>query len=359
VTISELDGGTILDSKEHISDLAVAEVMPDPVPAGTLLFSFKLSIGKMAVAGVPLYTNEAIAALTIQDPENLDRDFLYYSLLHQSQGHTDAANHAVLGKVLNKSKVEGIQIPIPPISEQRRIVDILKRADGIRRLRKQAIQTARELIPALFVDMFGDPATNPKGWPVFPLGELLIDVGYGCSTKAAAVASTGVPMLRMGNVMVDGRLDLSSIKYVALSDDEKRKYSLEKGDILFNRTNSKDLVGKTGLWDGRFEAVAASYFIRVRVDRKHLNPTYLWVFMNTRFMKRRLFETARGAIGQANINAKEFKSFTIPLPPLTLQQEYEQRLTQLAAILVQQSSAEETSETSFKSLLHRAFRGEL
>jgi type I restriction enzyme S subunit len=92
----------------------------------------------------------------------------------------------------------------------------------------------------------------------------------------------------MGNVTYDGSLDTTDLKHIEIEDDEREKAAVHHGDILFNRTNSKELVGKTGLWDGRFEAVAASYFIRLRVDRRICHPAYLWAFMNTGFMKRTL-----------------------------------------------------------------------
>ena len=91
---------------------------------------------------------------------------------------------------------------------------------------------------------------------------------------------------------------------------------------MSNRTNSKELVGKTGVWDGRFEAVSASYFIRLRLDETRVLPTYVWAFMNSTAMKQRLFAAARGAIGQANINAKEVKSLPLPVPPASLQMRY-------------------------------------
>ena len=176
VTVKELNNEIITDSKEHITDIAVNEVMSDPIPAGTLLVSFKLSIGKMAVAGRSLFTNEAIAALVIRDEKRLNRDYLSHAL--SKIIHGAETSHAVKGKLLNKSKLEKLLIHVVPIEEQRRIVDILKRADSIRRLSKQAIDTARQLIPALFIDMFGDPATNPKEWVVKLLREVA-DIGSG------------------------------------------------------------------------------------------------------------------------------------------------------------------------------------
>lgn len=262
------------------------------------------------------------------------------------QGSTFAA--------IGRAEIASLRIPLPSLTEQRRIVDLLSRAEGILRLRREAQAKAQAIIPALFLDLFGDPATNPKGWPVAPLGELLRAVDYGSSTKASDTGA-GLPLIRMANVTYAGDLDLSSLKYVELEPDEAARYSLEQGDILFNRTNSKELVGKTGLWDGRIDAVAASYFIRLRVDRQRVAPYYLWAFMNTRYMKRVLFDTARGAIGQANINSKELKAFSVPVPPLEVQQRFEQQGRAVQSILAQQTTALHKAQASFNALLARSF----
>ena len=135
------------------------------------------------------------------------------------------------------------------------------------------------------------------------------------------------------------------MKWVALSEsDDVEKHVLRTGDILFNRTNSKELVEKTGIWDGRFEAVAASYFIRLRVDETCVCPTYVWAFMNSPATKQRLFEAARGAIGQANINAKELKSLLLPVPPLDLQRWYAELVeTARSALKIAKSGSSDTS----------------
>ena len=319
-TIRDLDGTTLMATAQGITDDAVAEVMPKPVEPNTLLFSFKLTIGKMAFAGRRMHHNEAIAALPIRNPKVLDREFLFYAL--QAGTHDGGTNHAVLGKVLNKRKVEEIEIPLPPLHEQRQIVGILNRAAKIERLRARARELMGEFMPALFVKIFGDPVENPMGWKVHALGDFCTLTQYGTSRKAND-RFEGVPVLRMGNITYRGDLDCTDLKCVILSESEFKKYALRPGDILFNRTNSKELVGKTGVWDGRFEAVAASYFIRLRLDETRVLPDYVWAFMNSAAMKSRLFAAARGAIGQANINAKELKSLPLPVPPVSLQRRYE------------------------------------
>ena len=225
-------------------------------------------------------------------------------------------------KNIRKSELEEFPVPLPPLHEQRRIVGILNRAAKIERLRARAQERLREFIPALFVKMFGDPIENPKRWKVSALGDFCTLTQYGTSRKAND-RSEGVPVLRMGNITYQGDLDCTDLKCVVLTENEFKKYALRHGDILFNRTNSRELVGKTGVWDGRFKAVAASYFIRLRLDETRVLPTFVWAFMNSAAMKHYLFTAARGAIGQANINAKELVSLSLPVPPFALQRRYE------------------------------------
>jgi type I restriction enzyme S subunit len=232
---------------------------------------------------------------------------------------------------LSNGFLESLRFPLPPLDEQRRIVGLLDRAAEIRRRADAARAKARAIIPALFLDTFGDPATNPKGWPVATVGDVLDSASYGTSQKASD-AGGGLPVIRMGNVTMNGQLDTTDLKYMELTEAEREKAELLEGDLLFNRTNSKELVGKTGLWDGQFDAVAASYFIRLRVNRERIVPAYLWAFFNTSHMKRVLFQTARGAIGQANINAKELRAFPVATPSLPLQTAFAEQASRLDSL---------------------------
>jgi type I restriction enzyme, S subunit len=258
-------------------------------------------------------------------------------------------------KNIRKSELQSHQLSLPSLEEQRRIVDILSRAEGIVRLRREAQKKAGELIPALFLEMFGDPAANPKGWPVAKVDDIIISANYG-SSKKASENEAGPPIIRMGNVDFAGYLKLNDLKYVELPPEDTERFGLIEGDILFNRTNSKDLVGKTGMWDGSRTAVAASYFIRVRVQRDRINPYFFWAFMNSAHMKHMLFDTARGAIGQANINARELRAFSIIVPPLNRQDTYEQCCRDIFSIQTQQASGTQKAETTFEVLLSRIFR---
>lgn len=336
-----------------VSDTVRHQLRAKAFPAGSLIFpKIGAAIGtnkKRQLTRASCVDNNVMAV--IPKPEMLDSDFLYFAFLAKNISDFASTSNP---PSIRKPDVENWLLPVPALTEQRRIVDLLTRAEGIVRLRREAAATAAELIPAIFIDMFGDPARNPKQWPQKLLGDCLTSVDYGSSSKAETDGQ-GLPLIRMGNVSYAGDLDLTSLKYVQLTDSEIEKYGLVPGDILFNRTNSKELVGKTGLWNGQCQAVVASYFIRLRVRPDMLEPTYIWALMNSKHMKKVLFETARGAIGQANINSKELKAFQIALPPSELQQRFAQRVEAVQSITAQQAEGLERAQATFNALLAQAF----
>ena len=212
-------------------------------------------------------------ALRSNSDKTVLRDFVHWAIKHR-EPHLVAKGQGSTFAAIGQNDLKSLLIPLPPLDEQRQIVDILNRAARIEALRRQAVERLREFVPALFARMFGDPVQNPMGWPTGRLEDCCVKVQYGTSTKAND-RGEGIPVLRMGNVTYDGDLDHTDLKHVALSGAEITKYGLRAGDILFNWTNSRELVGKTGLWDGRFPAVATSYFIRLRLDESRVDTTYV------------------------------------------------------------------------------------
>ncbi len=346
VTVRELNGEVISSSKEQISDLAVRDVMQAPIPAGTLLFSFKLSIGKMAVAGVPLYTNEAIAALVIRNPQVLDREYLRFSLM--ASNSEDGANHAVLGKVLNKEKVEGIEVPVPSLHEQRRIVELLSRAEGIVRLRREAEKKAAELIPALFLDMFGDPATNPKGWVVAKFGDVgVLDRGKSRHRPRDAAELFGgpYPFIQTGDVANSGgRITLHTTTYseVGLAQSKLWKAGTLCITIAAN-------IAKTGVltFDACFPDSVVGFLPSGEV---RTNFVQAWLA----FLQPTLEANAPQA-AQKNINLEILRNLPMIVPPLDLQNDFETRCESVFGIQSQQSAAATKAQATFDALLAQAF----
>ncbi len=156
-----------------------------------------------------------------------------------------------------------------------------------------------------------------SAYPLVRIGDLATSIDYGSSTRSST-GGEGLPMVRMGNVR-DGYLDLRSLKHVALSPEEATRFALAPGDLLFNRTNSKELVGKTAVFaeDGSF--VYASYLLRVRFDAERVLPEYASAFLNSRSGRLQIDRDSRQIIGMANVNAAELREFLLPLPPLAEQ----------------------------------------
>jgi type I restriction enzyme S subunit len=355
-SVKDLQGQSLETTIESITQEGLANSASNLIPKGTVIIASRVGLGKVAINRKPVAINQDLKALTPLTDDLLPRYLLHF-LLSKTRFFEQAGVGATV-KGLTLADYQRLPIPLPDPSEQKRIVDLLDDADELRKLRTQADSRAANLAPALFHNLFGDPATNPKGWPIQSVGELLIDCQYGSSQKPSEDPS-GVPFIRMNNVTVAGNLDLSDLKYANFSSKDMAKYRLIEGDVIFNRTNSRDLVGKTGLWDGRQEAVAASYFIRLRFDLQREHPQHFTSFMNLPFMKSRLKEMARGAVGQANINAQELRSIKFPLPPISLQKTFATHMSEIRRMETSQASSRHRLDDLFQSLLDKAFKGEL
>ena len=229
-------------------------------------------------------------------------------------------------------------IPVLPTKEQNHIVSELDQLSAIISLKQQQVKEYYALIESVFYDMFGESIRENK-LQIKTIGELATDVKYGTSK---AGGTEGIfKYLRMNNLTNDGYLDLNDIKYIDLSDEEVEKYVVRKGDVLFNRTNSRERVGKTALFDQEEEMVIAGYIIRVRLNNE-ISPVYLVRYMNLPYMKKVLRKLAKGAVGQANINAQQMKSIEVPLPPLSLQRSFAEKVKAIEhqKSLLKQSIAE-------------------
>jgi type I restriction enzyme, S subunit len=202
-------------------------------------------------------------------------DPIYFSHYFRTQAYRQRISSLAAGANINNLKnehLDGLEIPLPPLDEQRRTAAILDKADALRRRRKRSLDLLDDLTQSIFLEMFGDPEKNPKGWKRGRISDLLEETQYGTSEKAGAVGK--YPILRMGNITSDGRTDFEDLKYIDLSDKDLDKFTLRRGDILFNRTNSADLVGKTAVFDRDERFAFAGYLVRARA-RKGVSPHYV------------------------------------------------------------------------------------
>lgn len=294
----------------------------------------------------------------LPDETKISSGFLLHWLNHKEflSYAASVSGRANIPKINRKSLLEA-PISLPPLEEQRRIAGILDQADALRRLRTRALDKFNTLGQAIFHEMFGDPSTNPRDWPVGKIGDLLTEAKYGTSGKANT-EKRGLPILRMGNVTYDGRIDLSDLKHIELSNKEFPKYTTLPGDILFNRTNSKELVGKTAVVTQDEPMAIAGYLVRGRANERG-DTHYISGYLNSAHGKAVLRNMCKNIVGMANINAKEFQSIPIAIPPVDLQREYAAKLMRLQPEEMRLRTSQEGLNELFASLQHRAFREEL
>ena len=245
--------------------------------------------------------------------------YFYYALKSQQDSLMGLRSGACMPNI-KMSALSEFEIPITFRGDvQENIVANLDKVSALIALRKQQLAKLDELVKARFVEMFGTYPANEKGWQIGVIRDIVKDVRYGSSRPA--VDGGAYPYLRMNNITYDGRLDLSNVKRIDVPENELKNCTVQYGDVLFNRTNSKELVGKTCVYNRDEMMVLAGFVVRVRVNEK-ATPEFLSAFLNTDFSKRMLFEMCKAAIGQANINAQEMQDIAIYIPPIELQKRF-------------------------------------
>lgn len=255
---------------------------------------------------------------------------------------------------IKPSDIKARKVILPPLSEQQRIVDILDRAAAIQRLRRAAEEKAREIIPSLFVDMFGDPATNPKGWPVLPMRDLFVmKPNYGTMTPASDIRSDHL-CIRVANIQAD-RLSRRSLKYVSASEIDCQRHLVKPGDLLLARAiASVDHLGKCLVANPVGEVWAFdSHVMRCRFDTARVSPHYVANFLRSQGGRAAFLSNARQSAIQHNINSKEFGSIAIPVPPVALQCQFERAVQQLDSIHGMHSNAMTQAQDAASALTSR------
>ena len=343
-------GKFLTKTKESITAAGIDGSGIKVVPQGTVIMSFKLSIGKTAITSEDMYTNEAIMAFIDNGKFAVDTNYLYH--LCCGTNWTAGTNKAVMGLTLNKATLLEKEIPLPDINEQHEIATKLDKIDALIAERQQQLGLIDQAVKSRFVELFGVYPLNPKGWETATIRDIVTDVRYGSSRPA--VDGGKYPYLRMNNITYGGELDLTDTKRIDIPDNELDKCTVRRGDVLFNRTNSKELVGKTCVYNRNEMMVLAGFVIRVRVTERIL-PEFLSAFLNTDFSKRMLLGMCKAAIGQANINAQEMQDIGIYLPPTELQRQFVQfkEQTDKSKLAVQKGLQE--LEILKKSLMQQYF----
>ena len=317
---------------------------------GDVLISWSASLGVYIWNRGKALLNQHIFKVAFDKCE-VNREYFVYAVRHKLK-EMESKTHGATMKHIVKKDFDNTLIPFPTLSEQGKIAELLDTAATIISARQSQLQKLDELVKARFVEMFGAYPLNPMGWKKGTIRDVVADVRYGSSRPA--VDGGKYPYLRMNNITYGGELDLSDVKRIDVPENELGKCTVRRGDVLFNRTNSKELVGKTCVYDRDEMMVLAGFVIRVRVNDLVL-PEFLSAFLNTDFSKRTLLGMCKAAIGQANINAQEMQNIGIYIPSIELQREFVQFKNQTDKSKVAVQKALDESQLLFDSLMQKYF----
>lgn len=304
----------------------------------------------------------------IETSPALNKQFAYYALLNITEA-LKASAHGVAMPHITKAGMEAWEIQLPPISEQKIIAEkldtLLAQVESTKARLEQIPQILKRFRQAVLGAAVSGKLTEDwrdnsslSGWIEGKLGEFIKKPSYGTSSKSNKEGL--IPVLRMGNLQ-GGKLDWTDLVYTS-DTIEIEKYKLEYNDVLFNRTNSPELVGKTAIYKSEQPAIYAGYLIRVQC-LPDLNPDYLNYHLNSILGRQYCYSVKSDGVSQSNINAQKLIAYPITVPPLPEQHEIVRRVEQLFAyadtIEKQVNNALARVNNLTQSILAKAFRGEL
>ena len=377
IRITNVQDGFIQDKKPVYYPLeSQKEITPFMLKDGDFLMSLTGNVGRVAIIDasfLPAALNQRVACLRIKSEDSVRKEYIFYFCL-QKQFVSDCIKSAKGSAQLNMSTewLKEYPIPLPPLAEQQRIVDRIERLfaklDEAKEKAQAVVDSFETRKAAILHKAFTGELTakwreehgvRMESWERKSVGELCISLKYGTAKKSDA--SGNVVVLRMGNLQ-QGEIDWSDLAY-SNDPDDIEKYKLFPGDVLFNRTNSAALVGKTAIYRGEHPAIYAGYLIKLDYDHDKIIGDYLNYALNTLDAKKYCNSVKTDGVNQSNINAKKIGAYSFNVPSIP---EQEKIVSVIQKLLSKEQQTKEAAEIVLdqidlmkKSILARAFRGEL
>jgi len=354
--LSELSSPYLDDTPRKITKSGLDSCATEILPAGSVLFSSRAPIGHVAINRVPTATNQGFKSF-IPDPKRLFPAFLYY-WLRANRTYLESLGNGATFKEVSKATVSRIEIPIPPLPEQRRIAAILDQAEALRAKRRQALTKLGTLTQSFFIDLFGDPFTNPKGWILRPLGEQLLFLTSGGRGWAEFYSATGSRFIRSFDVQMN-YIGTEDVVFVAPPDNaEAERTKVQAGDVLLTITGSR--IGRVAPVSQELAGAYISQHVAIlRPNPKTIEPLFLSFFLSMESGGQR--QIAKHQYGQTKpgLNFESIKSFQVPVPPISDQRDFVRGMRVVERVRNSQTASCSKMDALFASFQYRAFRGEL
>ncbi len=359
--LSRLNSPILEDTPEKITKLGYDSCSTTLLPKGSILFSSRAPIGHVAIAGKEMCTNQGFKSLIPNDSVN--SNYLYWCM-RQYAKNIESLGSGSTFKEVSKGIVEKFKIPLPPIAQQRRIACILDKADEIRRKRQEAIKLTEELGRSLFLDMFGDPVTNPNGWKIVKLGQVAekekgaIKCGpFGSQLLISEFVDEGIPVYGIDNVQKNEFI-WAKPKFITENKYQQLKaFSIKSGDVLISRTGT---VGRTCIAPSKIpKSIIGPNLLKVSLNHSKILSKYLsCALCYSDSLLQQIKQMSPGATVPV-FNTTNLKSLKLANPPIEMQLKFNDFIGKIEQQIIKEKAILQDSENLFHSLLQKAFKGEL
>ena len=358
IKIGNIKGKYVGEADEYITQAGLEGSSTKMLSAGTILFTIFATLGEVGILTIKACTNQAIAGITIKNQSEVSTDYLYY-FLKSKKSYVTALGRGVAQNNINLSILRNFEVPIPALSMQKQIVDVLDKAEKIIEARQKQLQKLDELVKARFVEMFGDPEINSFDWPVCTLKELVsIEPQNGLYKPQSAYVQdgSGFPIVRI-DAFYDGRItNFSALKRLECSESEVQRYLLQENDIVINRVNSIEYLGKCAHIKGLLEeTVFESNMMRLHLDDTVMNAVFATKLLCSQYIYKQIMIRAKKAVNQASINQQDVLSFRMFVPPLELQEQFAAFVEQTDKSKLAIQKSLEKLETLKRALMQKYF----
>ena len=319
VSIRDLGEKYIGESNEKITDKAITDTGIKMVAKGTVVMSFKLTVGKCGIAAKDLYTNEAIMAFNQRPGFSIDSSFLYYYL----QGYCwEGANKAVMGMTLNKATISRQKMEFPPLADQQAIVRELDKINKLIGLKKSQLTDLDSLAQSIFYEMFGDPVKGIK-FERSTIGNIITNIKYGTGSPPQ-FSDSGFCFIRATNIK-NGHIDSKDMVYIDANEASRiEKCRLSSNDLIIVRSGVN--AGDTSNIPTEYVGHYAGYDIIITVNKELVNTTYINGVLNNKDYVRMIIKPLTRRAAQPHLNSQQVQGMSIPLPPLPRQQSFAARI---------------------------------
>ena len=356
VKSGELKNRYITEVEEYITDLAVEKSSAKLVSKGSLLIAmYGATVGEVSQLAFDATTNQAIC--NIQPDENVcDVNYLY-RFLEASKPYLLSRRVGGGQPNISQGVIKDLEVPLPPLSEQRRIAAILDQADELRQKRQQAIEKLDHLLQATFIDMFGDPVSNPKGFEVKKLSEQvdLIQIGpFGTQLHQEDYIENGIPLInpshiKNGKIIPNHKLTVSQSKY-----EELTQYHLRLNDVLLGRRGEMGRCAVVTQNEVGWLCGTGSLFLRPNLEK--INPFFLELLLSSDSIKRYLENVSQGQT-MANLNKTIVGTIPLISPSIEIQNKFFLIAEKIDKMKTELKSAKNQVNNLFESLQNQAFNG--